>query len=120
MLSDHLLKAANFDLRPKVLALFEDANKLLGKVKMEISAQKEEFVRQSLATKAILSPKLMIQDHNTINKIGNLHNKLYRDVLQDRLSWDKKAVRQEKSELLTSLHCPIIRHKWKTWRTESK
>ena len=49
-------------------ALFEDANKLLNKVKMELSVQEENFVRQLLATKAIPSPKLMIKYHKTINK----------------------------------------------------
>ena len=56
--SDHLLKAADLALRAKVVALFEDANSLLDKVKMELAMQEESFVRQSLATKAIPAPKL--------------------------------------------------------------
>ena len=44
------LKADDIALCPKVLALFEDGNKLLEKVKMEFSFQEENFVRQSLAT----------------------------------------------------------------------
>ena len=35
--SDHLQKAADLALRPKVMALFENANLLLEKVKMELS-----------------------------------------------------------------------------------
>ena len=48
--SDHLLKAANLSLRTKVVSLFEDATKLLDKVKMELSVQEENYVSQSLAT----------------------------------------------------------------------
>ena len=65
--SGHLLKASDLALRPKLVALFEDAKKLLDKVKMEFSVQEETFVRQLLATKAILYPKLLIKDHKTIN-----------------------------------------------------
>ena len=74
--SDHLLKSANLSLRPKVVALFEYANKLLDIVKMELSSQKGNFVRQSLATRAILSPKLIIKYHKTINKKWKFPTKL--------------------------------------------
>ena len=53
----HLLKSADITLRLKVVALCEDANLLLEKVKMELSVQEENFVRQSLATREILSQK---------------------------------------------------------------
>ena len=39
----------------------------LKKVKLELSVKEETFVRQSLATQAIPSPKLLIKDHKTIN-----------------------------------------------------
>ena len=42
-LVEHLLKAAKLVLRPKVIALFEDANKLLKKVKMDFSVQEGKF-----------------------------------------------------------------------------
>ena len=48
--SDHLLNAADLAIRPKVMDLFEDTNKLLDKVKMELSVKEEDFVRQSIAT----------------------------------------------------------------------
>ena len=38
------------------------------KVKFDLSVKEGEFVRQSLATRAIPSPKLLIKDHKTINK----------------------------------------------------
>ena len=66
--SDHLSKAADLALRSKVVALFEDANCLLDKVKMELSVQEENFVRQSLAMKAIPVPKLLIKYHKTISE----------------------------------------------------
>ena len=44
--SEHLSKAEDLALRSKVVAIFEDANCLLDKVKMELSVQEEKFVRQ--------------------------------------------------------------------------
>ena len=66
--SYHLLKADGLPLRPKVLVLFEDANESLEKLKMEFSVQEENYLRKLLATRAILSSKLLIKDHDTINK----------------------------------------------------
>ena len=68
--SYHLQKTDNLAIRPKVMALFEDANLLLEKVKKELSVKEEEFVRQLLATRAIPSPKLLIKDQKTINEKG--------------------------------------------------
>ena len=65
--SDHLQKVANLALRPKVMAIYEYANLLLEKVKLDLSVKEEEFARQSMATRAIPSPKLLIKDHKTIN-----------------------------------------------------
>ena len=74
--SDHLHKAADLALRPKVMALYENANVLLEKVKLDLSVKEEEFARQSLATQAILSPKLVIKDHKKINKKGEFPTRL--------------------------------------------
>ena len=43
---------------------------------MELSVKEEEFVRQSLATRAMLSPKILIKDHKTINEKGELPTRL--------------------------------------------
>ena len=56
--------------------LFEDANKLLNKVKMELSVQEENFVRQLLATRSIPSPKPFIKYHKTINEKGEFPTRL--------------------------------------------
>ena len=48
--SDHMLKAACLALCPKVITLFGETNELIEKVKMDLSVQEENFVRQSLAT----------------------------------------------------------------------
>ena len=58
------------------MALYENANLLLEKVKLDLSVKEEEFVRQSLATRAILSPKLLIKDHKTINENGKFPTRL--------------------------------------------
>ena len=44
--SDYLLKGSDLALRPKAITLFEDANELLKKVKMNLLVQEENFVRQ--------------------------------------------------------------------------
>ena len=54
------------------------------------------------------------------NKVGNTCDKIYRNVLQNWPSWDKKVVKQGKSELLTRFHCPSIQRKRKTCRTDDK
>ena len=74
--SDRLLKVANLAIRPKVMALFEDGNKIIDKVKMELSVQEVNFVRQLLATREIPSPKLIIKDHKTINDNGGSSTRL--------------------------------------------
>ena len=43
---------------------------------MELSVQEEENMRQSLATKAIPSPKLLINYHETINEKGESPTRL--------------------------------------------
>ena len=54
---NHVLKAADLALRPKVISLFEEVNKLLKKMKIDFSVQKENFVRRFLAARAIPYPK---------------------------------------------------------------
>ena len=45
-------------------------------MKLELSFKEEEFVRQSLATRAIPSPKLLIKDHKIINNKGEFPTRL--------------------------------------------
>ena len=74
--SENLLKAADLDLRLKVVSLVEDANTLLDKVKMKLSFQEGKFVRQSLATRDIPYSKLLIKDNKTINQKGESPKRL--------------------------------------------
>ena len=69
-ISDHLPKAAGIAPQPKTNSLFEEANGLVEKTKMDLSIQEEQFLRQSLATLAITYPKLLIKYHKTTNKKG--------------------------------------------------
>ena len=59
-----------------MITLFEDANKLLEKVKMELSVQEENFVKQSIAKPEISSPKLLIKYCKKINKKVELPTRL--------------------------------------------
>ena len=58
------------------MAPYENANLLLEKVKLDLSVKEEEYVRQFLATRVIPSTKLLIKDHNTINKNGGFPTRL--------------------------------------------
>ena len=58
--SNHILKATELALHPKVISLFDEANGLFEKVKMDFSFQEERFVRQLIATQATLYPKILI------------------------------------------------------------
>ena len=51
-------------------------NLLLEKVKLDLSVKEEEFVIQSLETKAIPYPKLLIKYHKTINEKGEFPTRL--------------------------------------------
>ena len=67
---------ADLALRPKVIALFEEVNKLIKKVNMELSVQEESLARPLLSTNEIPYPKLIIKDHNTINRRGEFSTRL--------------------------------------------
>ena len=41
--SNHILKAADIALRPKVIELSEEANELIDKLKMDLLYQEEQF-----------------------------------------------------------------------------
>ena len=71
-----MLKAAVLTLLPKVVAVFEEDNELIDKVKMYFSYQEEKFVVQLLATLSIPYPKLIIKYHNTINEKGGFPTRL--------------------------------------------
>ena len=65
--SEYLLKASELALFLKVIYLFDEANGLIEKMKMDLSVQEEQFARQLLATQAIPCPKLIIKYHKKIN-----------------------------------------------------
>ena len=56
--------------------MFEEANGLTERVKMDFSVQEVYFVRKLLAKREIPSPKLLIKDHKTINNKGGFQNRL--------------------------------------------
>ena len=60
------------------------------------------------------------QERGIPNQVGNNRDKLYCNIIQDRLSWDKGDVIPDKSELLICFHRPRIQPIRKTWRNISK
>ena len=58
------------------MTLYVNENLLIEKVKLDLSVKEEEFVRQSLATRVIPSPKITIKYHKTINENGEFPTRL--------------------------------------------
>ena len=73
----------------KIMALYENANLLLENLKLELSVKEEEFVRKLLATRAILSLKLLIKDHKTINEKGGFPTRLVISVTNSTATFSK-------------------------------
>ena len=96
-------------------------------MKIELSVQEENFVRQSPATQAILYPKLLIKEYKTINERGGFVTRLVvfatnftATFFQDRIPRDQNNVVQRKSGLLMFFHRPGIITTVNTGRTENK
>ena len=60
----------------KVTALFEETNVFLETLKKVLSVQEDEFLRQSLVTQGIPSPKTLIKEHKKINGRGEFPTRL--------------------------------------------
>ena len=76
IVKNHLLKVTNFTIHLKVLILFYEAKKQIEKVWMDFSSKEEQFVRKSLASRSLPSPKMLTKDNNTINKKGDSPTRL--------------------------------------------
>ena len=98
--------------------LFENANLLLEKVKLELSVKEEEFVRKSLATRA--TPQDNQWERVIINYVDTPREGLYRNIIKYWLPGDKKVPGQRKSELLTRFHPPDLRPEVKTQKIKGK
>ena len=90
---DHLLKVADLAIHPKVMALFEDANILIDKVKIKLSFKREiicETIASNTNDPVSETPhkrsQYNQQERGIPNNFGNTRDKLYRNVLQDWLS----------------------------------
>ena len=102
--SDHLLKAADLYLRPKVVSLLEDANELLKKVKIELSVQEENVCEEITSDASYPVSKITDEipqenqrEKGITNQVGNLCDELYRGILQNWLPWDQTDVGQRRS-----------------------
>jgi hypothetical protein len=71
-MAKHLLKNGKEIPRSKLVQVFEDANKLLENLEHIMSEDEYIFVKESINSKAIPSPKLLIKDHKEINDVPML------------------------------------------------
>ena len=106
--SAHLQKAADLALRPKVMALYENANLLLRESEVRLISQGRgvcETIASDESGPVSKDPNQRPQDNQQergiSNQVGHPCDKLYRNFLQDRLPWNKKMPGQGKSELFT-------------------
>jgi hypothetical protein len=72
----HLLKNGKEILRSKLIQVFEDANELLESLAHIMSEDEYSFVKESINSKAIPAPKLLIKDHKEIDDDGNYPTRL--------------------------------------------
>jgi hypothetical protein len=72
----HLLKNGNELPRSKLVQVFEDGNELLESLEHAMSEDVYFFVKESINSKVILAPKLLIKDHKEINDGGNYPTRL--------------------------------------------
>ena len=97
--------------------LFEDEGKITESVKDDLLSLEEQCVRQLIATRAIHSPKLTINEHKTVNNKGEfiirlvILTKIYDNIIQDQIPGNKEGPRQDKCELLTSDNFPNVHPK---------
>ena len=93
--SNHLLKAEKLALHPKLIAMFEDANKLPEKMKMDCQFKKKicntitRNASDPLSRVINQIPKENQQERGIPNQVGNPRDEIYSNVIQDRLSWGK-------------------------------
>ena len=90
-------------LHPKLVSLFEYANELLEKVKMELSVQEEIFCEAIISNASNLvsiitdkRPQENQWEKGITNQVFNPRNELYRDVLRNWLPCDQTDVGQRK------------------------
>ena len=73
----------------KVTALFEETNVFLETLKKVLSVQEDEFLRQSLVTQGIPSPKTLIKEHKKINGRGEFPTRLVIPVINFTATFSK-------------------------------
>ena len=113
MVSANLRKAADLALRPKVVALYKNANLLLKKVKLDLSVKEEEFSEtiagdesDPISKTFHQGPQYNQRECGVSNQVGHPCNKRSRDFLQDRLPWNEEMPGQGKRKLFTEFHRP--------------
>ena len=73
---EHLQKNAKEIPRSRLTEVGDQAMSLLQEIQNSLSEKEAEFILQSLQSKAIPSPKLLIKDHKKADKDGNLPTRL--------------------------------------------
>ena len=93
--------------RDKVIESFEKARKLLDEVGFQLSKSEAGHIKESIKTKSIPTPKLLIKNHKKAkqkrrisNKASNTSNKLHSYLCESWISWPKSNSQQSSGELL--------------------
>ena len=100
----HLLEGvAKEILADKLLLIFDDAFELLHDLEDILSIKEREFIEESLKTRAIPMPKLLIKDHKKEDSKGEAipnethcsGNKFYSGIPKDGIPWTQSHIQQK-------------------------
>ena len=113
---DHLQKAADLALRPKVMALYENANLLLRESEVRFTYQVRRICETiagdesgPISKTSHQGPQDNQRERGFSDQVGHPRDKLYCDLLQDQLPRNQDMPGQEKSELFMKFHRPGLR-----------
>ena len=73
---EHLKKSGKEIPRSRLIEVEEQANNLLEQIQNNLTENEAAFIRQTLKSKAIPSPKLLIKDHKKVGKNGKFPTRL--------------------------------------------
>ena len=76
MVKEHLKKSAKEIERGRVTEIFEDSKVLLDSIGFKMSKNEVGHINESLKTKAIPAPKLLIKDHKKLTGMGEFPTRL--------------------------------------------
>ena len=89
MVKEHLKQSAREIERGRVVEICEDAKVLVDAIGFKMSKNDVGHINESLKTKAIPTPKLLIKDHKKMSNMGKFPTRLVIPAKQSQLLLQK-------------------------------